>query len=57
MYTPSMLTVIEAVFFFKMSGIIGMTAIETVGRLEKPNVTCIFKKTLKLLCLSIIIGL
>ena len=47
MYTPSMLTVIGAGFFFKMSGTIGMAAIETVGHLEKPNVTCIFKNNIE----------
>ena len=42
-----MLTVIGAGFFFKMSGTIGMVAIETVGHLEKPNVTCIFKNNIE----------
>ena len=47
MYTPSMLTVITTGFFFKMSGTIGMAAIETVGHLEERNVTCIFKKNIE----------
>ena len=45
-YTPSMLKIIGIAFFFKMIGIIGMVAIETIGHLQTPHVSCMFNDTI-----------
>ena len=46
-YTPSMLTIIGAAFLIRMLGTIGMVAIETVGHLQTPNVTCMFNDNIE----------
>ena len=42
-YTPSMLTIIGAGLFIQVLGPVGMVIIETIGHLQTPNVTCMFK--------------
>ena len=41
-YTLSMLLVVQVGLFIQILGTIGMAAIETVGHLQTPNVTCMF---------------
>ena len=45
-YTPSMLTLIGSGLFIQVLGTVGMVAIETIGHLQTPNVTCMFNNTI-----------
>ena len=44
--TPSMLKLIGIAHFLNILACIGMVAIETIGHLETPNVTCMFNDTI-----------
>ena len=46
-YTPSMLKLLGVAFFLKNLEVIGMIAIETIGHLQTPNVTCMFNTNIE----------